>query len=392
MKKRIIIVNKSFETGGIQSALVNMSNELCKEYDVDLFIYNPKGIMRERLDHRVVVLEPNWKIKVLGMTMKDAISSKKIKIILFKLFGTMWSKLFNNHLPIALAFSSQKRLVGYDLAIAYHQEQKRHTLTSGFTQFVLKKTEAKKKVAWMHYDPSNLDLDIRYSLKDYSEIDAIYCVSKSIMENAKAAIPELKEKFCYCYNFVDCQAILNKSIEPIHYELDPKSFICYSACRLTKEKALVRAINCIAPILKEHKDVVWIIAGDGVERSNIEKTIEQNNVSTQVLLIGNQSNPYSYMKRANLVMNVSYHEAAPMVFLESKLLGVPVFATDTSSALEFAESNNAFYICPNSDEGIRIKFREIIEKKEEIKKIKNHINVFGNVNEQSLEIMRSLVK
>ena len=390
MKKRIIIVNKSFETGGIQSALVNMSNELCKEYDVDLFIYNPKGIMRERLDHRVVVLEPNWKIKVLGMTMKDAISSKRIKIILFKLFGTMWSKLFNNHLPIALAFSSQKRLVGYDLAIAYHQEQKRHTLTSGFTQFVLKKTEAKKKVAWMHYDPSNLDLDIGYSLKDYSEMDAIYCVSKSIMENAKAAIPELKEKFRYCYNFVDYQTILNKSIEPIPFELGPKLFICYSACRLTKEKALVRGINCVAPTLKANKDVLWIIAGDGIERSNIEKTIEQNDVSSQVLLIGNQSNPYSYMKRANLVMNVSYHEAAPMVFLESKLLGVPVFATQTSSAMEFAESSQAFFICPNSDEGIRIKFKEIIEKKEEIKKSKNNMNIFGNVNEQSLDKMRSL--
>lgn len=392
MKKRIIIVNKSFETGGIQSALVNMSNELCKEYDVDLFVYNPEGIMRERLDQRVSVIEPNWKIKTLGMTMKDAISSKKIKMILFKLFGTIWSKIFNNHLPINFAFSTQKRLVGYDLAIAFHQEQRRHTLTSGFAQFVLKKIEVKKKVAWIHYDPSKVDLDIRYSLKDYSEMDAIFCVSKSIMENAKMAIPELKEKFRYCYNFVDCQSVLSKSMEPIPFELDSKLFICYSACRLTKEKALVRAINCVTPILKENKDVVWIIAGDGVERNNIEKAIEQNDVSSQVILIGNQSNPYSYMKRANLLMNVSYHEAAPMVFLESELLGVPVFATETSSALEFAESNQAFYICQNSDEGIRIKFREIIEKKEEIKKIKNHKNVFGNVNEQSLEIMRSLVK
>ena len=41
--KRILIVNKSFATGGIQSSMVNMANQLSKFYKVDILVYYPEG-------------------------------------------------------------------------------------------------------------------------------------------------------------------------------------------------------------------------------------------------------------------------------------------------------------------------------------------------------------
>ena len=71
--KKILLVNKSFELGGIQSSMVNMANELSKYYEVHLFVYNPEGVMKERLNSSVKVLGTTWRFKCLGMTLKEVL-------------------------------------------------------------------------------------------------------------------------------------------------------------------------------------------------------------------------------------------------------------------------------------------------------------------------------
>ena len=130
------------------------------------------------------------------------------------------------------------------------------------------------------------------------------------------------------------ESIKEKSQETQEKKFEKDCFVCFSACRLSSEKGLVRAIDAMAKTFKKHNDLRWYIAGDGPERENIKDAIRKNHLDDRVILLGNQSNPYPYFKNSNLVINVSYHEAAPMVFFESKALGVPVFATETSSARE----------------------------------------------------------
>ena len=52
-----------------------------------------------------------------------------------------------------------------------------------------------------------------------------------------------------------------------------------------------------------------------------------------------------------------------MVFLESKALGTPVFATRTSSAEELLRDNIDSFICENSEKGICERFTEVVENK-----------------------------
>ena len=118
MKKRILIVNKSFELGGIQSSMVNMAKELSNHYDVDMFLYNPEGVMKERLDKRVNVLRPSWRLRCLAMPLGEVIKTRSPRMILFRAFATLWTKLFSNRLPVGIAIRHQSRLGEYDLAIA----------------------------------------------------------------------------------------------------------------------------------------------------------------------------------------------------------------------------------------------------------------------------------
>ena len=112
--------------------------------------------------------------------------------------------------------------------------------------------------------------------------------------------------------------------------------------------------------------------GDGktINTAQIQSAIDEEQLSGRILLIGQQSNPYPYMRHADLLMNVSYHEAAPMVFMEAHMLGVPVFATRTSSADELLRDGVTDFICENSEEGIREGFARLMDDPQRIRQAK----------------------
>lgn len=389
--RKILLVNKSFELGGIQSSMVNMANELSKDYEVHLFIYNPVGVMKDRLNDRVKVLETTWRFQCMGMSLRNVIRTKKAKMIVFRFFAAIWSRLFNNKLPINMAIKHHPKLEGYDLAIAYHQEQRKKTAVSGFVRVVDRCVEAQTKAAWLHFDSNTLDLDSQYNNRFYQKMDKLVFVSKSLMENFAKKYSDFCGKVDYCYNFLVYDLIREKSKEQQKVVFPEEKFVCFSACRLTSEKALVRAITALAPVLEEHNEVVWYIAGDGVEKEQIEIAIKEHGLENQVFLIGNQSNPYPYILNADLVLNVSYHEAAPMIFLESKTLGTPVFATRTSSADELLNDKEDSFVCENSAEGIHGLFSWLLENKNEVKRARLNLSNYNASNEKSIRKISEMI-
>ena len=382
--KKILIVNKSFEVGGIQSSMVNMANELSRNYEVHLFVYNPTGLMKERLSPRVKVLTTSWRFQCLGMSLKDTIKTRSVKMIAFRVGASIWTKLVDNELPLNMAIKHQTYMSGYDLAIAYHQEQRRKSVVSGFARVVDRCVEARNKVAWLHFDCNAIDIDSQFNNAFYAKMDKLVCVSESLMRNFTKAYPIFSDKVDYCYNFLPYDAIREKSLEEQKVLFPQDKFVCFSACRLTEEKALVRTIAALAGVLKTRDEVVWYIAGDGPERNNIESTIREYDLEKQVVLIGNQSNPYPYIRNADLVMNVSYHEAAPMAFLESKALGTPVFATRTSSAEELLRDKIDSFICENSEEGIRERFTSVLENKHLVEEARLQLAKYHASNDESI--------
>ena len=389
--KKILLVNKSFELGGIQSSMINMANELCQHYEVHLFLYNPAGVMKERLNSSVKVLDSTWRFNCLGMPFKAVIQTKEIKMIAFRVFAALWSKLFSNDFPLKVAIRHQPQMKDYDLVVAYHQEQRKKSVVSGFVRVVDRCVEAKRKVAWLHFDSNTIDLDSRYNNPFYQRMDKLVCVSETLMKNFAKVHTELSDKMDYCYNFIPYEAIKQKSMLDQQIAYPVNKFVCFSACRLSEEKALVRAIYAFADILKEHKDVVWYIAGDGPERSNIETAIKENDLEEYICLIGAQNNPYPYMRNANLVLNVSYHEAAPMVFFESKALGTPVFATRTVSAEELLRDQVDSFICDNSAEGIRNAFALLMANRELVQNAKKALEGYHISNDKSLLKIKKLL-
>lgn len=395
--KKILIVNKSFCTGGIQSSMINMANELSTDYEVDIFAFYPEGIMKERLDKRVRVLIPTWQMQALGMAMGDIRKNGNKKIYILRTMYALWAKLFDNRFPLWLSMKFQQKLTAadgtpYDMAISYHHEQKKHTVTAGFARFVDQCVCANKKVAWVHYDPSTLNLDEKFNEKYYKQMDYIVAASKAVEESFRKVHPNLAERVRYCYNFVNREAIVEKAYEQEESPFSENELVCFSATRLAEEKAIPRAISAIAPVLKENKDIKWYIAGDGPMLQQIKDCILENHLEERIILLGRQTNPYYYMAHSDLVMSTSYHEAAPMVYVEAGILNIPVFSTKTLSSVEMLHDKAGDFICENSEDGIRLLFGNIAADRRIIEEAKLLKRSYVINNDASREFIMDLIE
>lgn len=391
-QKRILIINSCFDTGGIETALVNMANELCESYSIDLLVYKNRGPMRNRLNPKVNVLEPSAALKAMGMSPKEVFKTKNFFMICFKCLCAAWTRVFDNRFPVLIASFLQPKLKGYDLAIAYRGETRKKSLLSGYIRILDRCVESKKKVAWIHYDAEQYKDIYAHNEKYYRKVDKIICVSKSVAEKFKKANPSVADKTDYCCNFINFKELFENSQKEQQVKYEKDKFVCFSACRLSEEKGILRAISALSPTLKEHKDIMWYIAGDGPERAKIEAAVKSEGLEKRIVLLGNQTNPYPYMKNADIYLSVSFHEAAPVVYTEAKALGVPVFSTEITSSYEMLNDQTEDFICENSEEGIRNAFKDLAENREKVKNAKKNRAEFCKSNDESVLKIKSLLK
>lgn len=105
----------------------------------------------------------------------------------------------------------------------------------------------------------------------------------------------------------------------------------------------------------------FYVIGDGPERPNLEKQIEELNVEKTFHLLGKKENPYPYMRQAQFFCLLSEFEGYGMVIEEAKILNKPIIITDTA-AREAVQNYENSIIVNNTEEAIYAELKEIIQK------------------------------
>lgn len=98
--------------------------------------------------------------------------------------------------------------------------------------------------------------------------------------------------------------------------------------RLNKQKnqeMLIRAFSKIADKYPKYKLVIY---GEGPERTNLERIIEELNLAEKVIMPGSFSNVVQRIKSASLFAFSSDFEGMPNALIEAMALGLPVISTD----------------------------------------------------------------
>ncbi len=120
--------------------------------------------------------------------------------------------------------------------------------------------------------------------------------------------------------------------------------------RLTPQKDFPTLLRAVAQVVLT-LPVDLLLIGEGPERSNLGVLIAELQLQPYVRLIGFQSNPYMYMKQAQLFILSSRWEGFGNVLVEAMALGVPVIATDCPyGPREILEDGKYGVLVPIGDE------------------------------------------
>jgi glycosyltransferase involved in cell wall biosynthesis len=243
----------------------------------------------------------------------------------------------------------------YDIEVAY--------LECAPTKILAGSTNKKaKKVAWLHCDLEKRGMDNPEKAKSwYDRYDSVVCVSETVIRSFHKVIGS-STNTRVLYNVNDEADILRKAADFEVSKPEPVTFLTVG--RLSYEKGNDRLLEA-CKMLKDvgHAFNLWLV-GDGPERDKLMKQASDFGLNDQVSFLGFQTNPYPYMRSADVIVTPSRYEGFSTVVTESLILGKPVVTTPCSGMDELLGDNEFGLITEDSAVGIYQGMKRMLEDSE----------------------------
>lgn len=325
-KKKVLFIGWTLTAGGgVENVLSKLISKLPRDkYSIELFEYIDFGVNNKEYPKEVKKLP-----SVLKYPKDKGFVSVKFFAIREKFLDSMvriLPKLFRK------IYIKEK----YDIEIA---------CTYLTPSFILVNKKNGKNVTWIHgpldefiykEQKNILKRFVSFYLykrqkKAFEISDSIVVISNKVYDSVTTVYPEYKGKVIKIYNGYDIEGIKEKSNEE-EIKFDVPTII--SVGRLDENKNNKLLIET-CDILKERiSKFQAIIIGEGEERATLEKMIKDLNLENKVKLYGYRSNPYPYIKAADIFVMSSFSEGFPTVVAESMILKTPVIMTKVSGCDE----------------------------------------------------------
>lgn len=332
--KNILFLIPTLGGGGAERVLVNLVNNLDKEkYKITVQTLFDVGANRQYLKEHIEYI-PGFKKMFSG------------NVLLFKLFT-----------PQALYKLLVKKR--YDIAVSY--------LEGPAARIVAGCPYDSKLISWIHtiqYDGKNA----AYSYRSVHEAELcqkkfskVVCVSEDIKKDYLSIYPFVDE-CCVKYNTNETEIIVDKSTEKISDNFYSQNYNIISLGRLIPEKGYDRLVKAHKRLLLEGLKHHIYIFGEGNQKKYLEEMIKENQVQSTFHLLGYETNPYKYIKNADMFICSSRREGFSTAVTEALILGIPVVSTEVSGAKELLGKNDEYgLVVDNSTDGVYEGIRRMLE-------------------------------
>ncbi len=156
-----------------------------------------------------------------------------------------------------------------------------------------------------------------------------------------------RKKIRCIYNAVEMAAIdSDDGSLHIDFGFDSKEKVVIAAGRLSPEKGHSDLLRSIALLRDRGMPIRCVIFGDGPEKANLDRMVNQLELREIVVFGGFEPGWKRYLASADAVVNPSLSEVMPNVVLESLILGCPVVATDVGGVRELIPSEEYGWVVP----------------------------------------------
>lgn len=185
----------------------------------------------------------------------------------------------------------------------------------------------------------------------YRYADIIVAVSFGVAEDLADILRVSRQKIKVIYNPIIDEKLIEKSMEEISHPWfeTGQPPVVLAAGRLTKAKDYPVLIQAFEKLRKQ-AHLRLIILGEGEDRPQLEKLIQDKGLTQDLAMPGYVDNPYAYMRRCAVFVLCSRFEGLPTVLVEALACGAQVVSTDCPSGpKEILEGNRYGMLVPIGD-------------------------------------------
>lgn len=355
MKKKVLFMLNDMNVGGTEKAFLNLVDTMSpEEYEVTLLLLRRWGGFLEDV--------PDW-IKVETIEgydrLKREIMDPPLPIVkdywkqgkLWRGAGIAWThlwfKLTGDRAPYYrfVLRGTQKKRERYDVAVAFAGP------TDVISVYLQEHIEAPVKVQWIHFDIRKFQFNVETARKLYPKFQHVFVVSEEARQALVQVLPEIEGITRTVPNVISARLCRQQAEQGEGYTDGYTGTRILTLGRLSSEKGQDIIPEVAAELAARGLDFRWYLVGDGKLRSVIEDKAASMGVTDRVVLLGTKTNPYPYLRNADLYVQTSVHEGFCITLGEAKVFDLPIVSTNCAGAHEQLDGlKNSCIVERNKDE------------------------------------------
>ena len=370
-KIKILFRHRSMEMGGVEKVMLSLMNNLDREkFEMTVCLNLNQGELRDEFPAHVR--------KVFLTDGKEDFSKNK----LFQKF-----QLFQRKQKLE-KFRKNPEIVDNQYLKEYYDIEIGMTYND-FEPVLNSSNKNSKKVGWFHSEIQVPKLQplVPKILEHFPQFDhMIYC-SEKIKNLMHEHYPKLKyPKESVIINAIPIEEIKQKSVEQVQRDssflgmtnaenrltiAESKTFV--SVGRLHTRKGYHKLMDAHKKLLNDGFQHSVIIIGDGEELPNLLEQQKILGVEKTFHFLGNQMNPYPFIKDADFFIMPSESEAWPLVIAEALILQKPIIATKVGDVESMIEDRKTGYLIDYDTDEIYEAMKEFLTNEKLVSDIKENL-------------------
>lgn len=326
MKRKVLFASYNLDIGGIEKALINLLNNLdYDKYDVTLILEHKKGILLDKLNKNVKVIEYSVSNNKNILIRKFKNMLKKIKFII-------------------------KNYHKYDFSCCY--------ATYSYPANMISYYGSSNNSIYIHsnykYIYNEVDLRKFFDTRRLEKFRKVIFVSNEARNDLIKYYPTIKDKSIVINNLINYEEIIKLSKEKIDFKKNNKKQFVFVG-RLDENS---KRISKLIDVFKEIDADLWII-GDGKDRNLYQDKIKN---SSNIKMLGSKVNPYPYIKESDYVILTSDYEGFPVIYHEAIILEKKIITTIDVSDDYITIPNRFGYIISKDKKTMIKEIKNILKK------------------------------
>ena len=338
MKKKVLFMLNDMNVGGTEKAFLNLVDTMSpKEYEVTLLLLRRWGGFLDAVPDWVTVETIDGYDRLKREIMDPPLPIVKDYLNQGKLWRGagiacthLWFKLKGDRAPYYrfVLRGTQKKREPYDVAVAFAGP------TDMISVYLQEHIDAAVKVQWIHFDIRKFQFNADTARKLYPRFQHIFVVSDEARQALVDVLPEIEGITRTVPNVISANLCRQQAEMGESYTEGYTGTRILTLGRLSSEKGQDIIPEVAVELAAKGLDFRWYLVGDGKLRSFIEEKAKALGVSDRVVLLGTKTNPYPYLKDADLYVQTSVHEGFCITLGEAKVFDLPIVSTNCAGAHE----------------------------------------------------------